>query len=132
MSKMLQRADELAGRVRPERFKDRRPTDREQEEHLRQRDLFEKARGAVADLCKVLNGGGQQEKRTIVAGILEGLTHEHRYLQNEALWLLLTSLGAFGGLPSGRFTDARNEHAHKACADLREALGDRIYWPDWE
>lgn len=91
-----------------------------------QQDAFNAAREAFGILTKALNSG---DRKAVIAGLLDAITHEHRYLQNSAIWALLTAMGAFGGLPD-RFTDARNESAHKACRDIREVLGDRIYWPD--
>jgi hypothetical protein len=92
------------------------------------RETFNAARDSFLALAKALNGGNRKHA---IAGLLEGITHEHRYLQNEGIWSLLTALGAFGGLPE-RFTDARNASSHKACKDLRTTLGDRIYWPEFD
>lgn len=120
MSKLLERADVLSGRTRGT-AKDDGPIAYE-------RGTFEAARDAVLALTKALNGGC---RKAAIAGLLDGLTHEHRHLQNEAIWTILTALGAFGGLPS-RFVDARNESAHKACGDIRVTLAERIYWPEWD
>lgn len=118
MSKILEKLDVLAGR---ERRSDGQPAT------AYDRETFNAARDAFLALAKALNGGSQA---VAVAGLLEGITHEHRYLQNSAIWALLQALGAFGGLPD-RFIDARNESAHKACRDIREPLADRIYWEDF-
>ena len=120
MSKLLERCDVLAGRTRGT-AKDDGPI-------AYRRKTFEASREAILGLCKALNGGNREDA---IAGLLDGLTHEHRYLQNGAIWALLSALGAFGGLPD-RFTDARNESAHKACKDIREVLSERIYWPEFE
>ena len=118
MTKILQRLDVLAGRSRGP---DGAPA------AAYDRATFDAARDAFLALAKALNGGSQA---VAVAGLLEGITHEHRYLQNSAIWTLLQALGAFGGLPD-RFTDARNESAHKACKDIRDPLAERIYWEDY-
>lgn len=118
MSKTLEKLDILAGRSRDPNGTRPSKSDRE---------TFNASRDAFLALAKALNGGSQ---KMAIAGLLEGITHEHRYLQNSAIWTLLTALGTFGGL-SDRFTDARNESAHKACGDIREALADRIYWAEY-
>ena len=82
-----------------------------------------KAKELTEALCKALNGGSRKDA---VAGVVDALRHEHRYLQSEAVWALLEALGT---LATER-TDARNEHAIKACGDLKAAVGDRIYWPE--
>ena len=86
-------------------------------------DTEKKAKELTEELCKALNGGSRADA---VKGVIEGLKYEHRYLQSEAIWCLLEALGT---LATER-TDGRNEHAIKACADLRAAVGDRIYWKD--
>ena len=91
---------------------------------------YEETRKVVGDstkaLCKALNGGSRKDA---VAGLLEVLTREHRYLQSEVIWALLEALGSM----ATERTDARNEAAIRACGDLRKAVGDRIYWPeDWK
>jgi len=90
-------------------------------EHVR-RD-FEAGQEAAKALGKALNGG---HRATIALGFLKGLTREHRYLQSEVIWALLQTLAELGGDDLNGRTDARNEHAIKACVDLREALKDRL------
>jgi hypothetical protein len=79
-------------------------------------------------LAKALNGG---DRNNLVLGLTEGLTREHRYLQGEAVFALLKALGNLGSLAdSSRHTDARNVHAYRACAKIREALRDQIIFDD--
>lgn len=92
-------------------------------EHLR--EAADTARDAFGALCKALNGGPRE---AVVGGLLAGLTTEHRYLVNDAVWALLDALGEWGGGSPRSYTDARNESAHLACREVREALKDRIYW----
>ena len=81
------------------------------------------ARDAIETLTRALNGG---TRRDVIAGLVQGLSREHRYLQSEAIWALLEALAR---LPQETGTDARNEHAVNACADVYAALADRIYIP---
>ena len=78
---------------------------------------------ATKALIKALNGGSSKD---VVAGVVDTLKHEHRYLQGQAVWALLEALGSL----AGERTDPRNVHAIKACGTLREALGEVIYWKD--
>jgi hypothetical protein len=79
-------------------------------------------------LAKALNGG---DRGNLVLGFTEGMAREHRYLQGEAIFALLKALGNLGGLADcSRHTDARNEHAYRACAKIREALRDQIIFDD--
>jgi hypothetical protein len=97
--------------------------------NMRKRDAetFRKTRDAVKSLGDLLNGG---DKGAVLAGIVEGLLLQHRYLQNEAIITLLTALGEFGGLSAGQHTDARNEFAHKLCKLLRKRFRDELFWQD--
>jgi hypothetical protein len=92
------------------------------------RKTFEEVEAATKAILNALNGGSQ---KPAIFGFLAGLMGEHRYLQNEGVIALLTGLGVFGGMPR-RYTDARNEIAHKLCGTLREALNERIYWEGYE
>ena len=88
-------------------------------------DTFNIAKGAIALLLDALNSGS---KTDAVPGVVEGILTTHRHLQGQGIFALLEALGT---LPKCEHaTDARNEHANKACAELREALRERIYWKD--
>lgn len=77
---------------------------------------------AADSLADHLNGGGQ---KSAMYGLLYGLMKTHRHLQAQTVWTLLEALGR---LPDVDLGDARNEHALKACGEVREALKERIYW----
>jgi len=84
---------------------------------------FDQGLEAARALSKALNGG---DRNNIMLGFLDGLVREHRYLQSEMVWMLLTILAELASPDLVNRTDARNEYAIKACADLREALKDRL------
>ena len=88
-------------------------------------DTFNIAKGAIALLLDALNSGS---KTDAVPGVVEGIRTTHRHLQGQGIFALLEALGTLPKLEYA--TDARNEHAYKACAELREALQERIYWKD--
>jgi hypothetical protein len=91
------------------------------------RERYLEARNAAEKLGDLLNGCS---KSYVMAGIVEGLVRQHRYLQNETIVTLLEALGEFGALPEGQYTDARNEFAHKLCRLLRERFQDELFWRD--
>ena len=84
-------------------------------------DTFEEARDAAEKLTKALNGG---TSKAAMLGMLEALWCEHRYLQNEAIIVMLAALA---NLPSATGTDARNEFGISLCLKIREALADELY-----
>jgi hypothetical protein len=88
-------------------------------------DTFNVAKAAAALLLDALNAGS---KRDAIPGVVAGITTTHRHLQGEGIFTILEALGELPKLDNA--TDARNEHAYKACAELREALRERIYWRD--
>jgi hypothetical protein len=88
---------------------------------------YEKARDITQSLIDLTNGGG---KGAIVAGMVEGIVRNHRYLQQEGILCLFQALGEFGSLSEGSFTDPRNEFAHKMCKLLRERFRDELFWRD--
>jgi len=94
---------------------------------IRDCETFNEAREAVRKLGNLLNGGS---KEAVLAGMVEGLLMQHRYLQGETIVRLFTALGEFGGLPEGQYTDARNAFAHKLCSLLRERFRDDLFWKD--
>lgn len=91
---------------------------------IERHDTYNIAKGAIALLLDALNSGSD---RDAVPGVVAGILTTHRYLQGQGIWALLTALGHLPELENA--TDARNEHAYKACETLREALSERIYWP---
>lgn len=88
-------------------------------------EAFEAASEAIKALGKASNGGNKQ---AILFGLLDGLLHEHRYLQSEVIFTLLKALGIFGQLPTHNVTDARNEAAHATCRRLAEF--ENLYFGD--
>jgi len=88
-------------------------------------DTYNLAKAAAALLLDALNSGS---KRDAVPGVVAGISATHRHLQGVGLFAILEALGELPKLEHA--TDARNEHAYKACAELREALRERIYWTD--
>jgi len=83
-----------------------------------------------AEATRLLDSISNTDRVQSVLGILDALTTQHRYHQNNQVWILLEALGSFGLLEPRRFTDARNEHSHAACGALAEAVKDRIYFPE--
>ena len=77
------------------------------------------ARSLLGDLASLLNGGSQDE---VVAGLVDGLRHEHRYLQAKTVWVLLETLGSL----SRDRTDLRNAAAIDACAVVAEVFKGKI------
>lgn len=88
-------------------------------------DTYNLAKAAVALLLDALNSGSREDA---IPGVVEGIQTTHRHLQGVGIFALLEALGTLPKLEHA--TDARNEHAYKACAELREALAERIYWKD--
>ena len=88
-------------------------------------DTFTMAKAAFALLLDAHNAGSERDS---IPGMVSGITSTHRHLQGKGLFAVLTALGHLPKLPHA--TDARNEHAYKACEELRNALRERIYWPD--
>jgi hypothetical protein len=88
-------------------------------------DTYTAAKAAVGLLLDSLNAGSE---RDAIPGIVAGIVSTHRHLQGVGIFALLKALGHLPELEHA--TDARNEHAYKACAELREALRERIYWRD--
>ena len=88
-------------------------------------DTHNMAKAAIGLLLDCLNAGSDREA---IPGVVEGIRTTHRHLQGKGIFALLTALGELPKLECA--TDARNEHAYAACADLREALKERIYWKD--
>jgi len=89
-------------------------------EHVR-RDYLA-GRRAAEGLGRGLNGGSRD---TVMLGLLDGLRNEHRYLQGEAVWTILQALSYLGADPLRTYVDGRNEHAIRACEDIRARLVDR-------
>ena len=83
---------------------------------------FLAGKNAAEALCRGLNGGSQE---TLMFGFLEGLVHEHRFLQNEAIWTIVRALSHLGSEDLANRVDARNESAIKACQQIRVLLADR-------
>ena len=95
------------------------------EEHGVERyDTFTMAKAALALLLDAHNAGSERDS---IPGMVAGITHTHRHLQGKGIFAVLTALGHLPALENA--TDARNQHAYDACAELREALKERIYWP---
>lgn len=86
-------------------------------------DTFTMAKAAFALLLDAHNAGSERDS---IPGMVAGITQTHRHLQGKGIFAVLTALGHLPKLG----TDARNEHAYAACATLREALRERIYWTD--
>lgn len=84
-------------------------------------DTHNLAKAAIALLLDCVNGG---DSKDAVIGTVEGIRTTHRHLQSVGIFALLEALGTVSKLSS----DARNEHAYRACAEMREALKERIYW----
>ena len=96
------------------------------EEHGVERyDTYTMAKAAFALLLDAHNAGSERDS---IPGMVAGITHTHRHLQGKGLFAVMTALGHLPKLAHA--TDARNEHAYKACEELRTALSERIYWPD--
>lgn len=95
------------------------------EHGVKRHDTYLLAKAAVALLLDALNSGS---KRDAVPGVVAGIVATHRHLQGQGIFALLEALGELPKLENA--TDPRNEHAYKACAELREALRERIYWRD--
>lgn len=96
------------------------------EEHENDR-AFSKARDAMRALGDALNGGN---KDAAMVGALVGLLTTHRYLANEAVIVLLTALGEFGGMEEASVSDARNSFAYRISGKIRTALKDELFWKD--
>jgi len=88
-------------------------------------DTYTAAKAAMALLLDVHNAGNARDS---VPGMVAGVISTHRHLQGTGIWAILTALGHLPKLENA--TDARNEHAYRACESLREALRERIYWPE--
>jgi len=88
-------------------------------------DTYNITKGAIALLLDALNSGSE---RDAVPGTVAGILTTHRHLQGVGIFALLKALGELPTLENA--TDPRNEHAYKACAELRIALRERIYWRD--
>lgn len=100
--------------------------DRSYEEHeLR---LYREVRDLTTKLVDSTNTMGSSG--VVEAGIVAGIINCHRYLQEQGIKALVYALGEFGRLPTGQFTDARNQFAHKLCGILREKLRDEMFWKD--
>jgi hypothetical protein len=92
---------------------------------IERHDTYNLAKAAIALLLDSLNSGS---KRDAVPGAVAGILTTHRFLQGQGIFTLLEALGELPKLENA--TDARNEHAYKACAELREALRERIFWQE--
>jgi len=88
-------------------------------------DTFTMAKAAFALLLDAHNAGSERDS---IPGMVAGITTTHRHLQGKGIFAVLTALGHLPKLENA--TDARNEHAYKACDTLRTALSERIYWGD--
>lgn len=88
-------------------------------------DTYTVAKAATALLLDAHNAGSERDS---IPGMVAAIRSTHRYLQGKGIFAVLTALGHLPGLPCA--TDARNEHAYKACEELRTALRERIYWPE--
>ena len=96
------------------------------EEHGVERyDTFTMAKAAFALLLDAHNAGSERDS---IPGMVAGITATHRHLQGKGIFAVLTALGHLPKVEHG--TDARNEHAYKACEEIRTALSERIYWAD--
>jgi len=88
-------------------------------------DTFTMAKAAFALLLDAHNAGSERDS---IPGMVAGITTTHRHLQGKGIFAVLTALGHLPKVEHG--TDARNEHAYKACEEIRTALSERIYWAD--
>jgi len=88
-------------------------------------DTYTMAKAAFALLLDAHNAGSERDS---IPGMVAGIRSTHRHLQGKGIFAVLTALGHLPKLENA--TDARNEHAYKACEELREALKERIYWAD--
>jgi len=95
--------------------------------HASDRKTYEAARELAYKLGDILNGGSSG---VVVAGLVEGLIRQHRYLQNETIIALLTALGEVGRLPDTCFVDPRNEFGFNLCRKLRQDFRDDLFWRD--
>jgi len=86
-------------------------------------DTYTATKAAMALLLDAHNSGSE---RDAIPGMVAGIVSTHRHLQGKGLFAILTALGHLPSLEHA--TDARNEHAYKACEELRTALRERIYW----
>jgi hypothetical protein len=105
--------EELA---RFERLRDRDPSEKYQ------KVTFDAAKEATEVLTKALNGGSQ---RPAIFGILSALRREHRYLQNEAVIVMLSALGLLCEVEG---TDARNEFGIGLSRKVQEKLEDDLFY----
>ena len=114
---IIQKIRRLEGRVQGDR------------PHPSERKTYQAAKEVGEKIGDILNGGS---KDTVVAGLVEGLTRQHRFLQNETIVAVLTALGEVGSLPDSCFVDARNEVGMSLCRKLRKAFRDELFWRDPE
>ena len=87
-------------------------------------DTYTATKAAMALLLDAHNSGSERDS---IPGMVAGIVATHRHLQGKGLFAILTALGHLPSLDCA--TDARNEHAYKACEEMRTALRERIYWP---
>ena len=80
------------------------PSTAEIKEHIARKKDKESAQQHTAQLMNLLNVMGTDQRNAVIAGMVEAMTREHRYIQQEFMSALQESLRIYGA--SG--ADARN------------------------